>query len=160
MASLDNVVKDNLLVNLLGMGRGSMDFARNLVDSEEPEIPNETEERTLTWCKCRHCREMNNDTENVCCKRVRCVTLHRSFSNICLDRENLEVTIKERSDFRADEFDFSMESFRKAGYRRYIIWKYGKLGRGNRRVIPSCVVWAIRYAFPSATGTYMGYRNS
>ena len=68
---------------------------------------------------------MDRNAQNVCCKRVNCVTLHRSFSNICLDRENLEVTIKEGCDYRADEFDFSVESFRKAGYRHYILWTYG-----------------------------------
>ena len=35
--------------------------------------------------------------------------------------------------------------------------RFGKLGKGNRRVVPSCVVWAMRDSFPSATGIYMGF---
>ena len=55
---------------------------------------------------------------------------------------------------------FSMESFRKAAYRQFALWKYGKLGRGNRRVLPACAVRLIRQAYPSADGRYMGFRNN
>jgi hypothetical protein len=33
--------------------------------------------------------------------------------------------------------------FAKAAYRQYILWRYKKLGRGNRKVVPSCVVIII-----------------
>jgi len=72
----------------------------------------------------------------------------------------MEVCTKARCDIRADEFNFSMESFRKAGYSQYALLTNGKLGRGNRRVLPACVVRIIRQAYPAPDGRYMGYRNS
>uniref|UniRef100_A0A1X7TTA0 P2X purinoreceptor 7 intracellular domain-containing protein n=1 Tax=Amphimedon queenslandica TaxID=400682 RepID=A0A1X7TTA0_AMPQE len=50
-------------------------------------------------------------------------------------------------------------SYRKAAYRQYILWKYKKLGKGNRKVCPSCVVRAIRNWYLSQTGHYMGFRS-
>ena len=102
---------------------------------------------------------MPNEQENLCCKRVTCVTSYNTFSNICLDRDVLEICIKARSDLRADDFDFSMESFRKAAYRQFALWRYGKLGRGNRRVIPSCAVLKVREIYPAPDGQYMGFKQ-
>ena len=159
MAILDPVKKDNILVHLLGMGRGSLDFAKKLAE-EDPNDPEPPAEETPEWCKCRVCVPMLSEEENVCCKRVTCITSYTSFSNICVDRDILEVCIKARCDIRADEFNFSMESFRKAGYRQFALWRYGKLGRGNRKVIPACAVCRIRAQYPAPDGRYMGFRAS
>ena len=51
-------------------------------------------------------------------------------------------------------------SYRKAAYRQYTLWKYGKLGRGNRRILPSCVATMTRHTYPAPDGRYMGYRQS
>lgn len=155
------------------MGRGSLDFARNLLaaknaptapqdPSAPPGAPSPSPGNNTApeWCKCKLCRPMQSDQENVCCQRVNCLTRFQVFNNICLDRDVLEICIKARCDIRADEFNFSMESFRKAAYRQFIIWRYGKLGRGNRRVVPSCAVLSIRRAYPSPDGRVMGFRSS
>ena len=68
----------------------------------------------------------------------------------------LVMAIRGRCDIRAEEPDYSTESFRKAAYRQYILWRYKKLGRGNRRVCPSCVVLAIRQLYPAQDGICMG----
>ena len=156
VSSLSVEKKDQLLITLLGMGRGSLDFARNLTvdEPEEPALPDNTPQ----WCRCGVCRPMPDEQENLCCKRVTCLTSYRVFSNICLDRDILEVCIKARSDIQAEEFNFSMESFRKAAYRQFALWRYGKLGRGNRRVIPSCAVLKIRHSYPAPDNRYMGFR--
>lgn len=139
------------------MGRGSLDFAIQLVADNLPEEP--TPASDLPWCQWRVCLPMETEQENVCCKKRQCITSYRAFNNICLDRDILEVCNKARCDIRADGFNFSMESFRKAAYRQFALWKYGKLGRGNRQVLPSCTVRMIPQAYPSPDGRYMGFRN-
>ena len=51
MATLDPVKKDNILVHLLSMGRGSFDFAKKLAD-KDPNDPEPPAEETPEWCKC------------------------------------------------------------------------------------------------------------
>ena len=137
------------------MGRGSLDFAKKLhvVADNLPEEP--VPSTDLPRCQCQVCVPMETGEENVCCKKRQCITSYRTFNNICLDRDILEVCIKARSDIRADQFKFSMESFRKAAY-----CQFGKLGIGNRRVLPACAVRMIRQAYPSPDGRYMGFRNN
>jgi len=158
VATLDLPTKDRILVNLLSMGRGSLNFAKVLITMDSAPEPALNIIPSPEWCKCRVCQPMPSDEENLCCKRVTCVTSYTSFSNICLDRDILEVCIRARCDIRADDFNFSMESFRKAGYRQFALWRYGKLGRGNRRILPACVVKRIRAQYPAPDGRYMGYR--
>ena len=43
--------------------------------------------------------------------------------------------------------------------RQYVIDRYGYLGKGNRKVCPSCAVKVIRQHYPSQTGVYMGFRE-
>ena len=99
------------------------------------------------------------EEENVCCGK-RCATSFRMYENICLDREVLVLAIRARFDIRAEEPDYSSNSFRKAASRQYCLWKYGKLGKGNHRVLPSCVVLTIRRYYPAPDGVYMGYKRS
>ena len=50
-------------------------------------------------------------------------------------------------------------NYRYAAYRQYIWWVYGRLGRKRRKVIPACVVLAIRKQFPEADGNYTGFKD-
>ena len=65
-----------------------------------------------------------------------------------------------RADIRAEEWDFCTNSYRKAAYRRFTLMKYGCLGKGNRRVLPACVVLAVSRRFLSRDGVYMGYKDN
>ena len=78
---------------------------------------------------------MPDEQENVCCKKRTCVTSYVMFNTVCLDREVLQLAIRARCDIRADEPDYSTQSYRKAAYRQYTLWKFGKLGRGNRKIL-------------------------
>ena len=83
-----------------------------------------------------------------------------TFLNTCLDRDVLVMAIRGRSDLRAEEPDYSTNSFRKAAYRQYILWQYKKLGQGNRKICPSCVVLAICHVYPADDGFYMGFKRA
>lgn len=111
------------------------------------------------WCKCGNCKPMPQEIENKCCKQRTCITNSSRFAKICLDPDVLELCIRSTSDIRNDREDNSTRAFRKAAYRQFILARHGHLGKGNRRVCPSCVVLEIRKRYPSVTGIYMGYRE-
>lgn len=123
-----------------------------------PEVPSNTGQPE--WCICGVRRSMTTPEENKCCRKRVCVASYELFQNICTDREVLKVAIHARCDIRVEEPDNPSDSFRKAAYRQYILWRFGKLGRGNRKVYPACVVRVIREAHPALDGQYLGFRRS
>lgn len=50
----------------------------------------------------------------------------------------------------------SFRVYRHIAYRRFVLWIWHRLGRGNRKIIPACVVTKIRSVFPSEQ--YTGFR--
>lgn len=149
------------LCSRLLCGRGGVGLAKSLVCAAgtNPNHQDQDSDLIPPWCICTKCREMDTPTENVCCGRRSCVTDYEHFFSICVDHHVLTVAILNRADIRADPIDYSPLSYRKAAYRQFILWTHGYLGRGNRRVVPSCVVLAIRNWYPSPTGTYMGFKE-
>lgn len=132
-------------------------------DSNNPQNPDQVQDSATggvpDWCVCGRCHPMPQEIENKCCKLKKCITSSSRFTKLCLDPDVLELCIRNTSDIRNDREDSSTRAFRKAAYRQFILARHGHLGKGNRRVCPSCVVLNIRERFPSITGIYMGYRE-
>lgn len=173
ISTLDEKMVRQLCVRALSRGVGSMEYVDSLLimedDENDVEPSEETQgsggsqpphsEPTPDWCKCRRCQPMSQEIENKCCGLRKCITTSRRFQKLCLDPEVLELCIRNRADIRNDREDTSTSSFRKAAYRQFILERYGYLGKGNRKVAPSCVVIRVRRQYPSATGIYMGFRQ-
>lgn len=123
--------------------------------SQHPRPPSEP---TPNWCKCQQCQPMAQEVENRCCGYRNCITNKRRFQKLCLDPEVLELCIRNRADIRNDRENNNTSSFRKPAYRQFILEKYGRLGKGNRKVAASCVVLRVRRQYPSPTGIYLGFR--
>ena len=141
-------------------GVGSMEFIQSVLQEDAQQKDIQSNDPNLPqWCKCGKCREMQRDIENKCCNKAECITSRRKFSKFCLDPENLEMVIKNTTDIRNDRRDNSTHAFRKAGYRQFVLWQHGYLGKGNRKVVPSCAVLCIRSKYPSPTGIYMGFKE-
>jgi len=102
---------------------------------------------------------MAQEIENKCCAQRRCVTIHSRFSKICLDPDVLQLAIRNRVDIRNDRDDNSTRAFRKAAYRQFVLDRYGHLGKGNRKVCPSCVVTVIRRYYPSQNWCLYGFQG-
>ena len=64
------------------------------------------------------------------------MTSFRKYENICLDREVVTLAIRARFDIRAEEPGYSSNSYSKAAYRLYYLWKYGKLEKETVRCYP------------------------
>ena len=116
----------------------------------------------IPWCKCGRCREQPTPEEQVCCRRSRgpCITVTAAdaLSLVCLNRVVLNVAVKDRNDlFGRNDNPESNQTLRHTAYRQFVLWRHGRLGAGNRIVIPSCVVWSIRGRFPSEDGQYTGF---
>ena len=149
-----------MIVELAVSGEGSLEYVKDLLDIVQNPNVEPVRPHALPWCKCGCCVSMKDPDHNKCCGRKICITSYYMFKKLCLDRDVLKFNIRARCDIRAEGMDFSMNAFRKASYRQFALWKYGHLGKSNRRVLPSCVVTVIRNLYPSSDGRYMGFKHS
>ena len=113
------------------------------------------------WCICFKCEVMPNEKENVCCKNKDKNHEHPEFYHLVLDERVLDLAMKENADWLC--FNFNPDdnsSWRYTAYRQYTMWHWGHLGRGNRKVIPACIVKIVRERFPDKFGNYRGFLDN
>lgn len=133
------------------------------------------------WCTCGNCKDMLSDIECLCCNELpnlekireqegKCITLHHSFSKLILDKEILNITrhnliLKTKSYINKKKLGKHYpenKTWRFICYKQYTSWvnSWIAMGKGNRVVLPSCVVSKIRKEYPEPNGIYVGFKNS
>ena len=124
-----------------------------------------------TWCRCTNCQKMNTVRESVCCHDLSeseargvpddiiCLTDHPNFPANNLNPDVLRSALLARSDILKEAIKDPIDNklYRFQAYRQVTYWLHERLGKSIRRVIPSCVVKAIRTAYPEASGQYRGF---
>lgn len=104
---------------------------------------------------CRHTNVVDGKIEEL---DLECITEHEGFIVNCLNHYVLETSYYEyiQDNGRLEEGQFIHELYRYLAYRRFVRWIYHRLGKKNRRILPSCVVNKIRQTFPSQN--YCGFK--
>ncbi|XP_052778727.1 P2X purinoceptor 7-like [Mya arenaria] len=121
------------------------------------------------WCQCGKCVQ-TTVIESVCCcsidlvqarmmeQQVSCISDHEGFKSNCLNHWVIETSFFEYLQREGPPLEDTPmnETYRYVSYRRFarFIWKH--LPKHSRKVLPLCVVNAIRQAFPSEE--YCGFK--
>ncbi|XP_040064849.1 P2X purinoceptor 7-like [Ixodes scapularis] len=121
------------------------------------------------WCSCNNCGILENGTEGecICCRemgtaltRVQpagCITEHPEFSMLCLNIPVLRLLYFELRGLGYPMHDDIHRRYRYTAYRVFVRWLWRRLGKGNRMILPACVVCRIREEFPSEITTDFKY---
>ena len=148
-----------IIVESTAHGNGSLQYIKDTLVVTEDTISLPADQERPSWCKCSGpCATMLSSIENKCCKKTICIAKDPQFKIIGLNKTHLEMHIRSWADMRAENLDFSFSKLRWAAYSGYILWQFGKLGKGNRKVVPSCIVNTVRMRYPS--DAYTGFRES
>ena len=133
---------------------------RQKIETPHQTIETPPPEGIPEWCFCGHCAPMPTQEENKCCSRraMPCLTTNPLFNQLVLDANVLDIAMRYKEDILVIEHPRNNENFRHSAYRQFVLWQHGRLGRGNRVVVPGCCVLAIRARYPSPNGIYTGFR--
>ena len=141
------------------------DLSETCADEDDRELNRRRGDKD--WCKCGCCKKENREIDCFSCQEVyaisedkfenhNCITLATEFKALRLAKfvlKNVFVGLhKARGDPLEKESELTNRPLRFAAYKQFIWWIFQRLGKGNRRVIPSCVVWNIRKLYPEANG--------
>ena len=92
---------------------------------------------------------------------VKCITEAEEFRTLCINKVVLDNVLTGLHDSRGDYLEkiTSNRSYHYAAYKQFIWWVYKRLGKGNRRLIPSCALWVIRNMYPELDNNYTLYNE-
>ncbi|XP_040077927.1 uncharacterized protein LOC120849761 [Ixodes scapularis] len=111
----------------------------------------------LTAAKCICCMEVGEAAANT---GSVCTTQHSDFFGAIRNPVGLQIAFRMRAIELLDrELVGNRETHRKhrcVAYHQFARWIWRRLGRHNRKILPACVVKAIRNAYPSEE--YCGFR--
>ena len=106
------------------------------------------------WCSWGICIPLESTKNNICCQPdltngQTCIVQSQTLRDMCMNPGIVEIAgiVNYSVNFHVDP-TFSNSKYRNQAYRFFVIWQYGKLGMGQRRAIPACVVTHIRAIFP------------
>ncbi|XP_078583745.1 uncharacterized protein LOC144866262 [Branchiostoma floridae x Branchiostoma japonicum] len=91
--------------------------------------------------------------------QLKCITLDSEFQPICILRAALKTALLQRQNLGLENVrePLSYRILRLSAYRQFTCWVHKRrLGKGVRRVAPSCAVLRIREEYPSPDGNKMG----
>ena len=75
-------------------------------------------------------------------------------------KRGVKTVLHMLNNMRGDDINIHNRSLRYAGYRQYTWWVHNRLGRGVRKAISSCAIWAIRDAYPELDNlTYVPFQE-
>ena len=135
-------------------------------ESESEEIESERQNKTtvtsLDWSTCGHCKTEKREIDCLSCQegdalngifhneQDKRVVMCEEFKVRCLNKvvlKNVSAVLQEtRGDLIAN--DSSNRSLRYAAYKQFIWWVFKKVGKGNKRVVASCVLWKMKELDP------------
>ena len=71
----------------------------------------------------------------------KCITKPSRFKIVCMKKSVLHASLSALNHLRGDSMEnLDNSSYRFAGYKQYTFWVHNYLGKGVRKVIPSCAV--------------------
>ena len=91
-------------------------------------------------------------TESLCCQDTnevseelsegrKCITKPSRFKIVCMEKPVLHASLSALNYLGGDTMEnLDNSSYRFAGYKQYTFWVHNYLGKGVRKVIPSCAV--------------------
>ncbi|XP_071853192.1 P2X purinoceptor 7-like [Apostichopus japonicus] len=144
---------------------------KNATDTDSVGSETETDTSEEDYCLCGECEAMPSEKENVCCHSVfrqheldfgACITEDPNFAAVCLQKLVLELAFQQFLQYikkppLAAQAQMNNRQKRLMAYRQISLWasRGQPLGKGNRRVLPSCCVMRIRAEFTD--DTFSGY---
>ncbi|XP_064462653.1 P2X purinoceptor 7-like [Ornithodoros turicata] len=123
------------------------DSSSSDISESPPSSPGSDRAGNADWCSCGKCKPMDTADE-----------YNEYFEILCLDTEVLRVSftyIRDTEEYGNIRDIAVNKKFRYIAYRQFTWWIWGGLGKHHRKILPACVVHAIRDAFPS--DVYKGF---